>query len=171
MSDHERVAVVGAGLVSDSCQATRSRRVLQQVGAMAASFLARRGLHVDLYEMRSDIRLAEHVHGKSINLALSDRGRAALRALGLEQEVLRQHAIPMRARLIHDLSGRRRPIPYGNKDQVCDRHQVTLPVICAPPGHLLSRPTSVERAAADSCRTAAEFAHLLRGEAARHRLR
>ena len=84
---------------------------------MISCFLADRGFNVDLYEMRDDIRLMEHVQGKSINLAISERGRSALRALGLEQKVLENHAIPMRARLIHDLSGRKRIIPYGKKDQ------------------------------------------------------
>ena len=84
---------------------------------MISCFLADRGFQVDLYEMRDDIRLMEHVQGKSINLAISERGRSALRALGLEKEVLDNHAIPMRARLIHDLSGKKRIIPYGRSGQ------------------------------------------------------
>ena len=84
---------------------------------MITCFLAEKGFKVDLFEMRSDIRLMEHVQGKSINLAISERGRSALRALGLEDEVLNRHAIPMRARLIHDLNGRRRAIPYGTSSE------------------------------------------------------
>lgn len=84
---------------------------------MVSCFLAKRGFDVDLYEMRADIRTAEHVQGKSINLALSERGRSALRSLGLEERLLQEHAIPMRARLIHDLNGTRRAIPYGRSDQ------------------------------------------------------
>jgi len=57
------------------------------------------------------------VLGRSINLALSQRGRDALRYVGLEDEVI-TNSIPMYARMIHDVSGCRRPIPYGTKDQV-----------------------------------------------------
>lgn len=67
--------------------------------------------------MREDPRLLEHVPGKSINLALSERGRSALRGLGLEDEILAKYVIPMRGRLIHDLNGNRRVIPYGRSDQ------------------------------------------------------
>ena len=35
----------------------------------------------------SDIRTLEHVSGRSINLALSVRGRAALQLVGLEEQV------------------------------------------------------------------------------------
>jgi len=66
----------------------------------------------------TDIRQQKLVLGRSINLALSRRGRDALRCVGLEEEVMR-NGIPMYARMIHDVSGRRRPIPYGvTKDQV-----------------------------------------------------
>jgi len=66
----------------------------------------------------TDIRQQKLVLGRSINLALSRRGRDALRYVGLEEEVMR-NGIPMYARMIHDVSGRRRPIPYGvTKDQV-----------------------------------------------------
>ena len=72
---------------------------------------------VDIYEMREDPRLLEHVAGKSINLALSERGRSALRSLGLEDYIVDNYSIKMRSRLIHDLNGSKREIPYGRKDQ------------------------------------------------------
>ena len=62
--------------------------------------LSERGLKVHLYESRLDIRKEDVVSGRSINLALSHRGREALRNVGLEDEVLAK-AIPMRARKIH----------------------------------------------------------------------
>lgn len=65
----------------------------------------------------ADIRKAEHVKGRSINLALSTRGRTALRMVGLEDTVL-ENGIPMHARMIHDPDGSRRPILYGKEDQV-----------------------------------------------------
>ncbi|RUS70249.1 hypothetical protein EGW08_021994, partial [Elysia chlorotica] len=86
------------------------------VGAMMACYLAKRGYKVDIYERRTDIRLMEVVRGRSINLALSCRGREALRGVGLEAEISK-NGIPMRARMIHDLNDQRRPIPYGTKDQ------------------------------------------------------
>lgn len=98
--DKKRVAIIGGGLV----------------GSLQACFLAKRGFRVDLYEMRADIRLQEKVFGRSINLALSHRGREGLRAMGLEEEVLR-NGIPMRGRMIHGLDGSKKAIYYGTKDQ------------------------------------------------------
>ncbi|XP_052766617.1 kynurenine 3-monooxygenase-like isoform X2 [Mya arenaria] len=86
------------------------------VGALQACFMAKRGFRVDVYEMRQDIRDMEVVRGRSINLALSTRGREALRRVGLEDIVI-STGIPMYARMIHDLDGTRRPIPYGKADQ------------------------------------------------------
>lgn len=58
-----------------------------------------------------DIRTAELVIGRSINLALSARGRKALAEVGLEEKLL-EHGIPMYARMIHDLDGTTKVIPY-----------------------------------------------------------
>ncbi|KPP79412.1 hypothetical protein Z043_101022 [Scleropages formosus] len=65
----------------------------------------------------SDIRKAKIVRGRSINLALSHRGREALKHIGMEEKIVSK-GIPMKARMIHSLSGKRSPIPYGKKDQV-----------------------------------------------------
>ncbi|XP_060560337.1 kynurenine 3-monooxygenase-like [Ruditapes philippinarum] len=86
------------------------------VGALQACFMAKRGYKVDIYEMRSDIRTMEVVRGRSINLALSVRGREALRRAGVEDTIVK-YGIPMYSRMIHDRDGKRRPIPYGKKDQ------------------------------------------------------
>lgn len=67
----------------------------------------------------TDIRTAELVHGRSINLALSARGRKALARVGLEEKIL-EHGIPMRGRMLHDVNGRKRIVPYDpNTNQVC----------------------------------------------------
>ena len=79
-----RVAVVGAGLA----------------GALLATLLGRRGVQVTLYERRPDPRLAGAERGRSINLALSARGLAALDAVGLRDEVM-AHALPMHGRMVH----------------------------------------------------------------------
>lgn len=59
------------------------------------------------------------VAGRSINLALSVRGRKALTEVGLE-DILLDHGIPMRGRMLHDVKGRTTFVPYDrNTKQVC----------------------------------------------------
>lgn len=72
---------------------------------MAALHLGKLGHKVDLFEYREDIRTAELVIGRSINLALSARGRKALAEVGLEEKLL-EHGIPMYARMIHGRDGK-----------------------------------------------------------------
>ena len=86
------------------------------VGALQATLLGQRGFRVRLYESRPDMRAEKEVTGRSINLALSNRGREALRAVDLEQVVL-DRAIPMRARKIHPVSGRTYAVPYGTRGE------------------------------------------------------
>uniref|UniRef100_A0A7N6BMU1 FAD-binding domain-containing protein n=1 Tax=Anabas testudineus TaxID=64144 RepID=A0A7N6BMU1_ANATE len=95
------VAVVGGGLV----------------GSLNACFFAKRGFDVEVFEIREDIRKAKVVRGRSINLALSHRGRQALKHVGIEEKIVSQ-GIPMQARMIHSLNGKQYPIPYGRKGQV-----------------------------------------------------
>jgi kynurenine 3-monooxygenase len=83
-----KVAIVGAGLT----------------GSLLACFLARRGLSVTLYERRPDPRGAQVERGRSINLAISERGLDALRRIGLVDEVMAD-ALPMKGRMIHPVSG------------------------------------------------------------------
>ena len=67
-------------------------------GALAALALARDGYQVDLFERRGDIREAEVVHGRSINLAISVRGLTGLQRVGLRERAL-EMAVPMRGAL------------------------------------------------------------------------
>ncbi len=83
------VAVIGGGLV----------------GSLAACYLGRRGYRVDVYERRPDPRRAETERGRSINLALSERGLDALRRIDLVDTVMAP-ALPMHGRMVHDASGR-----------------------------------------------------------------
>lgn len=65
-----------------------------------------------------DIRQSQLVAGRSINLALSARGRKALTEVGLES-VLLEHGIPMKGRMLHDVKGRTTFVPYDrNNSQV-----------------------------------------------------
>ena len=71
-----------------------------------------------IYIFSKDIRLMEHVPGRSINLAMSIRGRSALRAVGLEDEVIKNHGLPMHSRMIHRPDGSTYAMPYGKKGEV-----------------------------------------------------
>ncbi|MDR6935496.1 MULTISPECIES: NAD(P)/FAD-dependent oxidoreductase [unclassified Luteibacter] len=93
------IAVVGAGLV----------------GALVATLLTQRGFRVTVYERRSDPRLAGFEGGRSINLALAERGLHALRATGLAEKVLDQ-AVMMRGRMVHDPAGHSGLQRYGVDD-------------------------------------------------------
>ncbi|WP_219502003.1 FAD-dependent oxidoreductase [Nonomuraea ceibae] len=90
------VTIVGAGLV----------------GSLLACFLARRSHRVTLYERRQDPRERGADRGRSINLAISERGIDALRRVGLDREVLKD-AIPMPGRMMHALDGGLTFQPYS----------------------------------------------------------
>ena len=86
------------------------------VGALLAVMLAKKGYQVDLFESRPDSRKTNIYQGKSINLALSDRGWKALSAVGLDEEI-REQAIPMYCRVMHDIHGNITKQPYGKDEQ------------------------------------------------------
>lgn len=66
----------------------------------------------------TDIRKSELIAGRSINLALSARGRKALAEVGLEEELLK-HGIPMRGRMLHDIKGNRTISLYDKNTSQC----------------------------------------------------
>lgn len=82
------------------------------VGSLLALYLARRGYPVDVYERRPDIRRAGAAGGRSINLALSDRGWRALEGVGIGEQI-RAVAIPMYRRVMHAPDGTLAHQPYG----------------------------------------------------------
>ena len=96
--DTPEITLVGAGLA----------------GSLLAIFLARRGHRVKLLERRFDPRKGGASAGRSINLALANRGMAALEEVGVMESV-RSELIPMAGRMLHDEEGRLKLIPYGNK--------------------------------------------------------
>ena len=86
------------------------------VGALLAIVLSRHGYRVRLYEGRPDSRVTDIYQGRSINIALSDRGWTSLAEIGVGPDA-REHAIPMYHRAIHDVDGSLSSIPYGKEDQ------------------------------------------------------
>jgi kynurenine 3-monooxygenase len=92
----EAITIIGGGLA----------------GSLLALVLARRGYTVDVYEKRPDYRQHPPERGRSINLALSTRGIAALEAVGLG-DVLTAEALPMYGRAIHAPDGGVVVTPYG----------------------------------------------------------
>jgi len=84
-------------------------------GALLALLLERRGAaQVELYESRPDLRTAAAESGRSINLALADRGIHALKVAGV-LEALGSAMLPMRGRLIHHANGQTSFQPYGQR--------------------------------------------------------
>ena len=86
-------------------------------GSLLALRMAQRGYSVQLIEKRPDLRTVTQDAGRSINLALSDRGLKGLRLAGVE-EAAKKLCIPMLGRMIHDKSGATFLSKYsGRKDE------------------------------------------------------
>jgi kynurenine 3-monooxygenase len=83
-------------------------------GTLMAIRLAQRGHQIELYEKRPDLRSADISAGRSINLALSDRGLKALRMVGLEDKA-KSLVIPMHGRLIHPIDGPTKLYKYSGR--------------------------------------------------------
>jgi len=99
MSAARQVTIIGAGLA----------------GALLATLLARRGWQVDVFERRGDPRVHGYAGGRSINLALAERGLHALRSADLAEVVL-DKAVMMRGRMVHFLDGHQELQRYGRDD-------------------------------------------------------
>ena len=99
MAAERHITLIGAGLA----------------GALLATLLAQRGWKVDVYEKRGDPRLKGYAGGRSINLALAERGRHALRLAAGDDEVMAQ-AVMMRGRMVHFRDGRTDLQRYGRDD-------------------------------------------------------
>lgn len=92
------ITIVGAGLT----------------GPLLALMLARRGFPVTLYERRTDPRQGRAEAGRSINLALAARGIRPLARCGVLRQV-EPLLVPMRGRLLHELSGEKVLQAYGQR--------------------------------------------------------
>lgn len=86
------------------------------VGSLLGIVLKKKNFEVEIFEKRSDVRQNPEEKGRSINMALSDRGWLALQKAGINESVL-AHAIPMYGRMIHAIDGTRTFQAYGENDQ------------------------------------------------------
>ncbi len=100
MQHSKNINIVGAGLV----------------GSLLSIYLAKRGHKINVFERRADMRKTSVYAGRSINLALSDRGWRGLKGVGIADEIMKI-AIPMYGRQIHNLDGTQVFQPYGKKEQ------------------------------------------------------
>ncbi|MBK6633640.1 MAG: FAD-dependent monooxygenase [Chitinophagaceae bacterium] len=98
--EKKQTIIIGAGLV----------------GSLLSIYLSKRGYPVKIFERRSDMRKTDMVAGRSINLALSDRGIKALEEVGLMDDI-RKICIPMHGRYMHNADGTTAYQPYGKEGQ------------------------------------------------------
>ncbi|WP_276392803.1 FAD-dependent oxidoreductase [Eudoraea chungangensis] len=89
----KNIAITGSGLI----------------GSLLAIYLRRHGHQITVFDRRPDIRTIKF-SGRSINLAMSNRGWKALKEVGLEKEI-KEIAIPLYRRAMH-VKGK--PIYYQN---------------------------------------------------------
>ncbi len=100
LNTSKHIAIAGAGLV----------------GSLLSIYLKKRGYTVSVFERRNDMRSSDYVGGRSINLALSNRGIRSLEEVGLAEELTRI-AIPMHGRMMHDIKGNLSYQAYGKDGQ------------------------------------------------------
>ncbi len=98
MKKPHHILIAGAGLV----------------GSLLALMLGQRGYRVTVLEKREDMRRKSLSAGRSINLALAERGINALRRAGLMEEV-EKLLIPMKGRVLHGVDSELLFSPYGQR--------------------------------------------------------
>ena len=96
----KEITIIGAGLV----------------GSLISIYLGQRGYKVNVFERLPDIRKEAIPAGRSINLALANRGIRPLQQVGIMDKV-EQLLIPMKGRMLHDLEGKLQFQSYGQKDE------------------------------------------------------
>jgi len=95
----KNIAIIGSGLV----------------GSLLAIYLKRAGHNITVFDRRPDIRTIEF-SGRSINLAMSNRGWRALREVGLDDEI-KKIAIPLDKRAMHVIDKEVYFQPYGKEGE------------------------------------------------------
>lgn len=98
MAKKDKILLIGAGLC----------------GSLLAIRMAQRGYEVEVHERLPDIRKTTLGGGRSINLALSDRGLKAIKSAGFKEEIL-EECIGMDGRMIHTLDGETRFSKYSGR--------------------------------------------------------
>jgi kynurenine 3-monooxygenase len=98
--NNQKISILGAGLV----------------GSLLSILLQKRGYEVTIFERRDDMRKASLSAGRSINLAMSQRGWAALELAGLKNDI-EEIAIPMYGRQIHNQDGTSPYQQYGKNNE------------------------------------------------------
>ncbi len=96
----QTITLIGAGLV----------------GSLLAVLLAKRGFRVEVFERRPDMRRTDISAGRSINLALANRGIYPLEQAGLMDKV-KPTLTTMKGRMVHDLAGNQNFQSYGQKEE------------------------------------------------------
>jgi kynurenine 3-monooxygenase len=96
----KKILVVGGGLV----------------GSLWAVFLAKRGHEVSVFERRGDMRAQGYQGGRSINLAMSNRGWRAIEKAGIAEQI-KSVAIPMTGRMMHSANNELTYQAYGKEGQ------------------------------------------------------
>lgn len=86
------------------------------MGSLLSIYLSKREYKTNIYERRPDMRAEKISAGRSINLALSDRGISALEEVGIMDEI-RAIAVPMHGRCIHNADGKASYQAYGRPGQ------------------------------------------------------
>lgn len=99
-NSEQSITLIGAGLV----------------GSLLAVLLAKRGFRVEVFERRPDMRRTDISAGRSINLALANRGIYPLEQAGLMDKV-RPTLTAMKGRMVHDVAGNQNFQSYGQKEQ------------------------------------------------------
>tara|TARA_Y100000768_G_scaffold68316_1_gene47886 strand:+ start:85 stop:1416 length:1332 start_codon:yes stop_codon:yes gene_type:complete len=97
---NKNVTIIGSGLA----------------GPLLGLLLAQKyNIRSNMYERNQDFRKTNKYSGRSINLALSERGINALRQANIYDSRFKKSLIPMFGRMIHDIDGKQSFQPYGNK--------------------------------------------------------
>ena len=111
----KKIGIVGGGLV----------------GSLLSLYLKQQGAKVSVFDKREDIRLDQDLAGRSINLALSNRGMQALNHVGILEEIM-LIAMPMYKRIMHAVDGELTEQPYGKEGEAIysvSRHTLNAKLI------------------------------------------
>ena len=97
---NKKISIVGGGLV----------------GSLLSIYMSKYGPEISVFDKRSDLRKNINQAGRSINLALSNRGICALESLGFINEII-EISMPMYKRIMHSIDGSLTEQKYGKINQ------------------------------------------------------